>query len=266
MRMRIFTALIVLLLVYLTSFSQGRPARGGGQGLNNGRFYGRIVDEKTDKGIDAASVQLIGSRFDSTSKSSKDTIISGMLTRKSGDFSLENLPVVGKFRLSVSAIGYKSIDQPVSFNLNFGQGQDMSQAMAALDKDLGNIKLAIDTQMLASVTVSADKPMMQMGIDRKIFNVDKNITSAGGSAVDVMKNVPSVNVDIDGNVTLRNSAPQIFVDGRPTNLTLEQIPADAIESVEIITNPSAKFDASGGTAGICKTRFSFSPEPICCCV
>jgi outer membrane receptor protein involved in Fe transport len=69
-------------------------------------------------------------------------------------------------------------------------------------------------------------------------------------AVDVMKNVPSVNVDIDGNVTLRNNAPQIFVDGRPTNMTLEQIPADAIETVEVITNPSAKFDASGGTAGI----------------
>jgi outer membrane receptor protein involved in Fe transport len=65
-----------------------------------------------------------------------------------------------------------------------------------------------------------------------------------------MKNVPGVNVDIDGNVTLRNAAPTIFVDGRPTTLTLDQIPADAIESVEIITNPSAKFDASGGTAGI----------------
>ena len=65
-----------------------------------------------------------------------------------------------------------------------------------------------------------------------------------------MRNVPSLNVDIDGAVTLRNNAPQIFVDGRPTTLTLEQIPADAIQSVEIITNPSAKFDASGGTAGI----------------
>ena len=70
------------------------------------------------------------------------------------------------------------------------------------------------------------------------------------SAVDIMRNVPSLNVDIDGNVTMRNSTPQILVDGRPTNLTLEQIPADAIQSVELITNPSAKFDASGGTAGI----------------
>src|SRR5688572_27408409 len=177
--MQISTCLFVLLLVSFTSFSQGRPGRGGGQGMNNGRFYGRIVDELTDKGIDAASVQLIGSRFDSASKTRKDTVISGMLTRKSGDFSLENLPVMGKFRLLVSAIGYRSVEQPVSFNANFVQGQDMAQMMAALDKDVGNIKLAIDTQMLASVTVSADRPMMQMGIDRKIFNVDKNINSAG---------------------------------------------------------------------------------------
>src|SRR5258708_17135584 len=65
-----------------------------------------------------------------------------------------------------------------------------------------------------------------------------------------MKNVPSVQVYIDGNVTLRNSTPTIFVDGRPTTLTLDQIPADAIQSVEIITNPGAKYDASGGTSGI----------------
>src|SRR5690606_30494610 len=64
------------------------------------------------------------------------------------------------------------------------------------------------------------------------------------------RNIPALNVDIDGNVTLRNSAPQIFVDGRPTSLTLDQIPSDAIESVEMITNPSAKFDASSGQSGI----------------
>jgi outer membrane receptor protein involved in Fe transport len=248
--MRNLTGFVVLLLLSLSVFSQGRPARGGGQGMNNGRFYGRIIDEKTDKGIDAASVQLIRSKFDSASKTRRDSVISGMLTRKSGDFSLENLPVMGRYRLLVTAIGYKSSEQPVSFNLNFSPGQDMSQAMSAIDKDLGNIKLAVDTQMLASVIVSADKPMMQMGIDRKIFNVDKNINSTGGTAVDIMRNIPGLNVDIEGNVTLRNSAPQIFVDGRPTTLSLDQIPSDAIESVEMITNPSAKFDASGGQSGI----------------
>jgi outer membrane receptor protein involved in Fe transport len=243
-------AVAIFLLSSLTALSQQRQPRGGGQGMNNGRFYGRIVDEKSDKGIDAASVQLIGTKFDSTTHSRRDTVIAGMLTRKSGDFSLENLPVRGKYRLSISAIGFKSKEEPVAFNFNFTPGQDMSQAMAALDKDLGNIKLAIDTQMLASVTVSADKPLIQMGIDRKIFNVEKNITSTGGTAVDVMRNIPGLNVDIDGNVTLRNSAPQIFVDGRPTTLTLDQIPSDAIESVEMITNPSAKFDASVGQSGI----------------
>jgi hypothetical protein len=90
---------------------------------------------------------------------------------------------------------------------------------------------------------------MELGIDRRVFNVEKNITSTGGTAVDVMKNIPSVTVDVEGNVQLRNASPQIFVDGRPTILTLDQIPADNIEKVELITNPSAQFDASSN-AGI----------------
>jgi outer membrane receptor protein involved in Fe transport len=123
-------------------------------------------------------------------------------------------------------------------------------AINAVDKDLGNIKMSQDAQTLEEATVTASKPLIQMGVDRKIYNVEKDISAAGGSATDVMRNVPSVQVDIDGNVTLRNSTPTIFVDGRPTTLTLDQIPADAIQSVEIITNPGAKYDASGGTSGI----------------
>ncbi|MDE3144730.1 MAG: TonB-dependent receptor, partial [Bacteroidota bacterium] len=79
---------------------------------------------------------------------------------------------------------------------------------------------------------------------------DKNLESTGQTATEVMKNIPSVNVDIDGNVTLRNATPIIFIDDRPTTLTLDQIPADIIEKIEVITNPSAKYDASGGNAGI----------------
>ncbi|WP_276481286.1 TonB-dependent receptor family protein [Paraflavitalea pollutisoli] len=225
----------------------GRPGGGGVPSI--GHFYGRIQDAKTNKGIEAASVQLIMTKMDAATKKPKDSIVSGMLTRSNGDFSLENLPIFGNFRLKITAIGYKTIDQKVSFDLKFGQG-DMSQAMNAVDKDLGNFKLEQDAQVMAEVTVTGSKPLIEMGIDRKIFNVEKNINSAGGTAVDVMRNVPSLNVDIDGNVTLRNAAPQIFVDGRPTTLTLDQIPADAIQSVEMITNPSAKYDASGGQAGI----------------
>ena len=91
---------------------------------------------------------------------------------------------------------------------------------------------------------------MTVDMEKKVFNVSKDIVSAGGNGLDVLKNVPSVNVDIDGNLTLRGGSPQLFVDGKPTTLTLDEIPSDAIESVEVITNPSAKYDASGGGAGI----------------
>jgi hypothetical protein len=152
-------------------------------------------------------------------------------------------------------MGYKPYDQKVAFDLNLGRGAgqqagDMQQAMAGVDKDLGNVKLSTDVQTLEQVTVTSSKPLIQLGVDRKIYNVEKDISATGGTGVDVMKNIPSVAVDIDGNVTLRNSTPTIFVDGLPSTLTLDQIPADAIQSVEIITNPGAKFDASGGTSGI----------------
>jgi len=236
----------------------GGRQRGGGAGNgqvpNIGHFYGRIVDSKTDKGLDGASVQLIQSKFDTVTRKRRDTVISGMITTRKGDFSLENLPIFGNFRLKVTAIGYATYEQKVAFDMKMGGGGanrgDMSQALNAVDKDLGNIKVSEDAKTLEQVTVTASKPLIQMGVDRKIYNVEKDISAQGGTAVDVMKNVPSVQVDIDGNVTLRNSSPTIFVDGRPTTLTLDQIPADAIQSVEIITNPGAKYDASGGTSGI----------------
>jgi len=247
--------LILCATLCISGFSQmpggGRaPGGGGAQNMNMGHFYGKIVDAKTNKGVEAVSIQLIQNKFDTITKQRADVIIAGMLTTKSGNFSLEQLPIIGNFKLKITAIGYKTIEQKVAFEMKFGQGGDMSQALAGIDKDLGNIKIEQDAQVLEAVTVSGSKALVTSSIDRKVFNVEKNLTSAGGTAVDVMRNVPSLNVDIDGAVTLRNNAPQIFVDGRPTTLTLEQIPADAIQSVEIITNPSAKFDASGGTAGI----------------
>lgn len=251
--MKNICVLLVLCGIASISFGQmpGNPQRGGQQGqMPTGRFYGKIVDA-SGKGIDAASVVLLTTKMDSVTKKPVDVIAGGMLTAASGDFSLENVALMGRYKLKVTGIGFKTYEKPVAFEMpNRNGGGDPSAMLGALDKDLGNIKLQIDNQVLGNITVTASKPLLQLGIDRKIFNVDKNLVSAGGTAVDIMKNVPSLNVDIDGNVTLRNAAPQIFVDGRPTNLTLEQIPADAIESVEIITNPSAKFDASGGTAGI----------------
>jgi outer membrane receptor protein involved in Fe transport len=276
--MRNYWLLFLVMAVSMAGFAQGPGAGGGGRRGPGGQvpaighFYGKIIDAKTNKGIDGVSIQLIQSKFDTVSKSRKDTVISGMITRRSGEFSLENLPIFGNFRLVISAIGYTTYDNKVTFDLKGlrgaggaaggvgapgaagAEGQpnmaNAQQALNAVDKDLGNIKLTQDAQSLASVTVTASKPLITMGVDRKIYNVEKDISAQGGTGTDVMKNVPSVQVDIDGNVTLRNSPPTIFVDGRPTTLTLDQIPADAIASVEIITNPGAKYDASGGTSGI----------------
>jgi outer membrane receptor protein involved in Fe transport len=251
--MRKIVAFLITILVTDTLLAQnpmsGRP--GGGQQMNlTGRFYGKVVENISGKAVEYASVQLIQNRFDTVSKKRKDVVVAGMLTKANGDFSLENVPVFGQYKLHITGIGFKPIDQAVSFELKMGAGQDMSAMLNALDKDLGNFRVEIDQQVLSNVTVSSAKPGLVLAIDKKVFNVDKNLVSAGGTAVDVMRNVPSLNVDIDGNVTMRNNAPQIFVDGRPTTLTLDQIPADAIESVELITNPSAKYDASGGTSGI----------------
>ncbi|HVI44063.1 MAG TPA: TonB-dependent receptor [Chitinophaga sp.] len=234
---------LLLALFMLALHVQAQPPAGKGGGgkapamSNIGHVYGKVLDAD-NKPVNYASVIILQGRMDTATKKMKDVLVKGVLTKANGEFSLDELPLRGPLKLRISATGLKTHEQSVTF--------------PPIDKDLGNIKLAVSVKELQGVTVqgTASKPLMQMDIDKKVFNVEKNLTSAGGTAVDVMKNVPSVNVDIDGNVTLRNASPQLYVDGRPTTLTLEQIPADAIESVEVITNPSAKYDASGGNAGI----------------
>ncbi len=186
------------------------------------------------------------------SRTTSQKVVKTVLSETNGDFDLENLPVFGQLVLRISAIGFKTYEQPVSFNIRRpaeGAAGGMNM-MNMVDKDLGNIRLEVESANLGNVTVTTTRQLFEMGIDRKIFNVDRNLTSTGQTATEVMKSIPSLSVDIDGNVTMRNSTPQLFVDGRPTTLTMDQIPADIIDRVELITNPSAKFDASGGNAGI----------------
>ena len=244
-----FLGILLLLSVQLHAQIPGGGRPGGAQNMNMGRFYGRIVDGKTNKSIEAASVQLIQNKMDTATKKRKDVVVSGQLTKGNGDFSLENLPIMGQFKLKITAIGFLPLEQNVKFDINMNGG-DFTKMLNNIDVDLGNIKLEVDAKQLDEVKVVGTKPFMQMGVDRKVFNVEKNLVSTGQTASEMMKNIPGVDVDIDGNVTLRNASPTIFVDGRPTNLTLDQIPSDAIQSVELITNPSAKFDASGGMSGI----------------
>ncbi|MBC7776392.1 MAG: TonB-dependent receptor, partial [Phycisphaerae bacterium] len=260
-------ATLLAALIPLSLFAQypqggigGRTATGGDPAqFNIGRFYGKVVDETTGEPLAYASVQLLGMQFDTVSRKMKETVIAGQLTRENGEFSLEKLPIRGEFTLKVNYLTYASVEKKVSFgipggkpgpNPAVGKPNNPGAAAGALDKDLGNIKLAASTQLLKEVEVLGEASKVTLALDKKVYRVDKDNVAAGGTAEDALKNVPSLNVDIDGNLTMRNAAPQIFVDGRPTNLTLDQIPADAIDNVEVITNPSAKYDASGGGAGI----------------
>jgi outer membrane receptor protein involved in Fe transport len=248
----VFVCTMTLSIAYAQMPGGAGRGQMGGQNMSLGHLYGKVLESVSGKPLEAASVLLIQNKFDSVTKKRKDVVVGGMLTDKKGEFSLENINIMAQYKLKITAMGFKVYEAKAGFELNMAGARngDMSSMLSAVDKDLGNITLSPDAQQLENVTVSASKALLEMKIDRKVFNVEKNLTSVGGTAVDVMKNVPSLNVDIDGNVSLRNAAPQIFVDGRPTTLTLDQIPADEIASVEIITNPSAKFDASGGGAGI----------------
>lgn len=235
-----FFSMIIALIASQGLFAQG--GMGGRMGaVTTGRLYGKVVDSTSGKAIEYATVQLFQNVRDTVSGEVKQKLAGGQLTESNGDFSIEGLPLNGDYLLRIAFIGYIRKEIKVSFG---GRGSRIT------DKDLGNIRLRTDAKMLGTVTVDGSEPAFRLEIDKKVYDLEKNPVASGTTAEDALKNVPSVNVDIDGNVSLRNATPQIFVDGRPTTLALDQIPADAIQSIELITNPSAKYDASGGMAGI----------------
>ncbi|WP_304234481.1 TonB-dependent receptor domain-containing protein [Jiulongibacter sediminis] len=245
----------------MAQFPGGGFGGGPRQDPKRGQVSGKVMNPEGQP-AEFATVIVLKSEFDSTANATKEVVVKAQTTDMDGKFSFEGLPIMSPIKLKISSVGFKELEVPVQFDrpdpslfsgMKPGQAPDMAviqKIMAGFNKDLGELTLETDSQMLDGVTVKAAKALMEMDIDKKIFNVEKNIVTAGGTAVDVMRNIPSLQVDIDGNVKLRNAAPTLFIDGRPTTLTLEQIPADAIEKVEVITNPSAKYDASGSMAGI----------------
>jgi outer membrane receptor protein involved in Fe transport len=242
--MKIFLSLFATVLITLPVFSQNPDKSANSDSLSiakkfpgNTRIYGKVMDLQGKDPIPLASIQLSVKVYDAKYNRIKDSIIAAMLSEPNGDFNFADIPLFDKIMVMVSAVDYSLYT--TSVNLRPGLPS----------KDIGNIVMARNAQRLKEVLVTLDNPQMRLGIDKKVFDVDKSLTSRGGTAIDAIKNIPSVSVDVDGNVELRNSSPTIFIDGRPTILTLDQISADNIDRVEIITNPSAKYDAST-TGGI----------------
>ncbi|WP_109699348.1 outer membrane beta-barrel family protein [Chitinophaga deserti] len=209
----------MIVLAGTGAMAQQQPQQqNGGQ---QAEILGKLIDNQTGKPVEYASVALL--------KAADSSVVTGMLSKGNGDFDFRNI-TPGKYILKIYFIGYETFFKAVTVRQS---------------SDVGNIRLKTTATALKGVEVVGEKPAFTMEIDKRVFNVEKNLSSMGGTATDVLRQVPSVNVDIDGNVSVRNGSPTIFIDGRPSTLTLDQIPADAIASVEVVTNPSAKYDAEG---------------------
>ena len=156
------------------------------------------------------------------------------LTDEVGKFLLEGIPF-GQYFVEIQYVGYHKSTSP-AFEIS------KQNAVYRIPK----YKMTDKLTELNAVVIRAQKDALQTNLDKTVYNVESNINASGASAVEVLEEIPSVQVDIEGNVSLRGSENvTILVDGRPTNLTLDQIPADMIESVEVITNPSARLEPDG---------------------
>jgi iron complex outermembrane recepter protein len=224
-----FFRLSLFLLVFCIAFSNANAQPGK---PTTGSISGKLVDANNAP-VSYATVTLL--RTDSS-------VVSGDLSKDDGSFSISPTGT-GNFLLRIESMGLaKKI-----INVEIPENDP--------HKKMGKIKLSAGENKLGEVTVVGEKPIMELKVDKKVFNVEKNTTTAGGSATDVLQNVPSVSVELDGTVALRGKSDvTILIDGKPATMfgsdltsALQSLPAASIESVEVITNPSAKYDAQGST-------------------
>jgi len=196
------------------------------------KLKGKIVDAQSSAPLAFASVKLF--------KLPDSSFVIGNITNETGDFLID--APAGTYYALLESIGYKTTK-----SLTFSLTPDTAPY------DLGTLKVATSSKILEEVEVRAEKSSMEMSLDKRVFNVGKDLANAGGTAVDILTNVPSVSVDIDGNVSLRGSSNvRILVDGKPSGLVsikggsgLQQLQGSSIERIEIITNPSARYEAEG---------------------
>ncbi|MBT8218397.1 MAG: TonB-dependent receptor family protein [Bacteroidia bacterium] len=199
---------------------------------------GAIVDQETATPLEFATISIF-SKSDSS-------LVTGGLTDLDGRFSIQVKPK--SYYALAEFIGYKNQIIDVPFNR-----ETVRKAGGKIM--LGIIKMQSDAEMLDEIEVRAEKSETQFSLDKKVFNVGKDLANRGGSAADILDNVPSVQVDIEGTVSLRGSeAVRILIDGKPSGLAgsgssngLNSLPANMIDKVEVITNPSSRYEAEGSS-------------------
>jgi outer membrane receptor protein involved in Fe transport len=218
------TLVLLFLLFGLSNFAQQGPPT-----FNKIKVTGKIVDKKSNQPLEDATITL---------KNQKNPkALSGGITNKKGEFETDVVP--GIYDITIEFISFKSIEI---------KGKSITEKTS-----LGTIGLEEDASQLNEVVVRTEKTSVEIKLDKKVYNVGQDMMVKGGTVSDVLDNVPSVSVDTDGNVSLRGSDNiRILIDGRPSyavNIAeaLRQLPADAIDKVEVITNPSARYDAEGGS-------------------
>lgn len=227
--MKKITSLFLLLILLISSYTINATEI---EAPAEPEIKGKIIDMETDGPLEYATVSLFNSQ--------DSTLVTGVITDSKGNFSLKAKP--GKYYVVLQFIGYES--KTININLK----NNIS---------LGDIVLRPDSALLEEVEVVAEKSTMTMTLDKRVFNVGKDVSSTAGNAIEVLDNIPSVNVDVEGNVSLRgDSGVQILVDGKVSGLAgvstqdaLRSLQADMIEKIEVVTNPSVRYDAEG-TAGI----------------
>ncbi|CAM3014840.1 TonB-dependent receptor domain-containing protein [Flavobacterium frigoris] len=217
---------LTLFFSFFMSFSQ----QGGPMGEKI-KITGTVIEKISKQPLEYATVTF------TSSKNVK--VVAGGITNPKGEFNIDVNP--GIYTVKIEFISFKSIE--------------LKDKALKANTDLGTISLSEDAAQLNEVVIRAEKSTVEIKLDKKVYNVGQDMLVKGGTVSDVLENVPSVSVDVEGNVSLRGSDNvRIFIDGRPSNAlnmaeALRQIPADAIDKVEVITNPSARYDAEGG-AGI----------------
>jgi outer membrane receptor protein involved in Fe transport len=198
----------------------------------NGKITGIVLDSADRTAVPFATVALLNP----TSQKAVD----GAICDDKGKFNLTKI-AAGTYELSISFIGYKTLKKP---NIVITERGEVN---------LGTIFLASEAKELNEITVEGQKDLIEEKVDRTVYNAEQDATTRGGDATDVLKRVPMLSVDLDGNVSLRgNQNISVLINNKPSTITagnvadaLKQIPADQIKSVEVITSPSAKYDAEG---------------------